>query len=260
MKTPERRHWPCSGVLIANFEHIFRLFFSVSIVNFEQVNVCCVMFLILFWCSFHLHLFIFSFHLHLFIFSFHLLFSSSLFIGIWDSLFILIIFTFFLSQTDGFIEKICHAFTSEISIFICDSVITSSKNIAISDLLTLSWRRPLSYRNQCIDLLWKSMDWFLHDNDHRHERVKMYLSLTKIFLKIKARFVFDFVGIYWARTPIVFDVYNLSVNFLAKHQLQGLFLVKLERMSKTSTVLVNRDSSWDGHFSVSCWMFSPPFS
>ena len=38
--------------------------------------------------------------------------------------------------------------------------------------LTLSWRRPLSYRNQSIDLQSKSMDWFLYDRDLRHERVK----------------------------------------------------------------------------------------
>ena len=31
-------------------------------------------------------------------------------------------------------------------------------------ILTLSWRWPLSYRNQSIDLLHKSMDWFLYDN------------------------------------------------------------------------------------------------
>ena len=35
--------------------------------------------------------------------------------------------------------------------------------------LTLWWRRPLSYRNQSIDLLRKSMDWFLYDNVLRHE-------------------------------------------------------------------------------------------
>ena len=39
-------------------------------------------------------------------------------------------------------------------------------------LLTLSWRRPLSYRNQSINLLCKSMDWFLYKNGFRHERVK----------------------------------------------------------------------------------------
>ena len=38
--------------------------------------------------------------------------------------------------------------------------------------LTLSRRRPLSYRNQSIDLRSKSGDWFLYDNDLRLERVK----------------------------------------------------------------------------------------
>ena len=38
--------------------------------------------------------------------------------------------------------------------------------------LTLSWWRLLSYKNQSIDLLRKSMDWFLYDNDLRHEKVK----------------------------------------------------------------------------------------
>ena len=39
-------------------------------------------------------------------------------------------------------------------------------------ILTLSWQRPLSYRNQSFDLLCKSRDWFLYDNGLRHERVK----------------------------------------------------------------------------------------
>ena len=38
-------------------------------------------------------------------------------------------------------------------------------------LLTLSWRRPLSYRNQSIDLRSESRDWFLYDNGLGHERV-----------------------------------------------------------------------------------------
>ena len=40
--------------------------------------------------------------------------------------------------------------------------------------LTLSWRKPLSYRNQSINLLRKSMDWFLYDNGLRHERFKKH--------------------------------------------------------------------------------------
>ena len=45
--------------------------------------------------------------------------------------------------------------------------------------LTLSWRRPLSYRNQPIDLQSKSMDWFLYNNGLRHERVKVILWFTQ---------------------------------------------------------------------------------
>ena len=41
----------------------------------------------------------------------------------------------------------------------------------LSFSLTLSWRRSLSYRNQSIDLLSKSMEWFLNDRDICHERV-----------------------------------------------------------------------------------------
>ena len=51
-------------------------------------------------------------------------------------------------------------------------------------LLTLSRRGPLSYRNQSIDLLCKSMDWFLYDNGLRHERVKN-IDEDKLLHKIK---------------------------------------------------------------------------
>ena len=52
-------------------------------------------------------------------------------------------------------------------------------------LLTFSWRRVLSYRNQSIDLLCKSMDWFLYGNALRHERVerKEILPATKNFIR-----------------------------------------------------------------------------
>ena len=38
-------------------------------------------------------------------------------------------------------------------------------------LLTLSWRRFLSYRNQSIDFQSKSINWFLYDRDLRHEEL-----------------------------------------------------------------------------------------
>ena len=43
--------------------------------------------------------------------------------------------------------------------------------VKAQNTLTLSRRRPLSYRNHSIDLLRKSMDWFLYDNRLRLERV-----------------------------------------------------------------------------------------
>ena len=44
----------------------------------------------------------------------------------------------------------------------------SPKYASTSTYLTLSWQRSLSYRNQAIHLLCKSMNWFLHDRDLRH--------------------------------------------------------------------------------------------
>ena len=49
-------------------------------------------------------------------------------------------------------------------------------------LLTLSWRRSLSYRNQSIDLLCKTIDWFLNDRGFCHERVKWDILQAKIWL------------------------------------------------------------------------------
>ena len=40
--------------------------------------------------------------------------------------------------------------------------------------LNVSWRRSLSYRKQSIDFQSKSMDWFLHDRNLRHEKVKYF--------------------------------------------------------------------------------------
>ena len=43
---------------------------------------------------------------------------------------------------------------------------------------TLSWQRPLSYRNHSIDLQSKLMDWFLYDNGLCHERGKFEKRLS----------------------------------------------------------------------------------
>ena len=38
IKTPEQRHWRCSGVFIANFEHISHLFLVLLFFNFKHVR------------------------------------------------------------------------------------------------------------------------------------------------------------------------------------------------------------------------------
>ena len=54
---------------------------------------------------------------------------------------------------------------------------TRSRSSFLNFIFNLFWRRPLSYRNQSIDLLGKPVDWFLYDNDLRHERVKTYQKM-----------------------------------------------------------------------------------
>ena len=52
IKIPERLHWHQrrhSGVFFVNFEHILSPFSSVSVVNFEQVNIIRVTFYEILW-------------------------------------------------------------------------------------------------------------------------------------------------------------------------------------------------------------------
>ena len=44
-------------------------------------------------------------------------------------------------------------------------------------ILSISWRRFLSYRNQSTDFFCESMDWFLYDRNLRHERVEHFQIL-----------------------------------------------------------------------------------
>ena len=59
-------------------------------------------------------------------------------------------------------------------LFIFRTAIYSDLFFSIYTLLALSWRRSLWYRNQFIDLHSKSLNCFLYDRDHRHERVKTF--------------------------------------------------------------------------------------
>ena len=67
--------------------------------------------------------------------------------------------------------------------------------------LTLSWRRPLSYRNQFTDLGSKSMDWFLYDNGLRHERFKnncTFIYLLDLFDLLTAN-LFKWTELNWSK-------------------------------------------------------------
>ena len=82
-------------------------------------------------------------------------------------------------------------------------------------LLTLSWRRLLSYRNQSIDLLGKSMDWFLYDKDLRHERMKKNIESNIFFEVQNYYFVFESVLIFffkWSYSQRCFDVAQRCEN------------------------------------------------
>ena len=76
----------------------------------------------------------------------------------------------FFQTSDGFFEKIFTHHTAQKN----KVLLTGFLQLRWPNLqdLTLSWRRYLSYRNQPIDLLCKSMNWFLYDKELRHERVK----------------------------------------------------------------------------------------
>ena len=45
------------------------------------------------------------------------------------------------------------------------------KNILLDYVLNFSWRKSLSYRNQSIDLFWKSMDWYPYDRNFFNEEI-----------------------------------------------------------------------------------------
>ena len=72
--------------------------------------------------------------------------------------------------------------SSSVSVYTLQNTITYLKVVKYwvftgRDLLTLSWRRSISYRNRFIDLQSKPMDWFLYDISLHHERVKQTWNL-----------------------------------------------------------------------------------
>ena len=96
-------------------------------------------------------------------------------------------------------------------------------------LLTFSWRRPLSYRNQSSDLQSKSMDWFLYDNGLRHERVKKTMVSTlaskkrAYLITIRGRHLLDIFPkntiLIWRQKTV--NLYNLFYDFACQTERQA---------------------------------------
>ena len=88
----------------------------------------------------------------------------------------------------------------------------------MKEIINLSWRGPLSYRNQSIDLQSKSeQDWFLYDNSLRHERVKLFKIPSEFFKRVKLKSVklSSIFRQYFLNEAVSYS-YTL-INFLQAH-------------------------------------------
>ena len=103
--------------------------------------------------------------------------------------------------------------------FVRDKIITysqRSEDICVS--LTLSQQRSLSYRNQCIDLQSKSMDWFLQDRNLRQERVNTFQANIPFLYRSSHQ-----------NCSVEIGVLKNFPKFTGKHLRQSLFFNKVAR-------------------------------
>ena len=70
--------------------------------------------------------------------------------------------------------------TKQIALLGRDKDIGQDRVALGSPFLTLSWRRPLSYRNQ-------SIDWFVYDSGLRHERVELEVLSSILNINFEIR-------------------------------------------------------------------------
>ena len=87
--------------------------------------------------------------------------------------------------------------------------------------LTLSRWRPLSYRNQSIDLLCESMNWFLYDNGLRHERANRKKNFPAVLgqCSLESKLLFELyhqmevkVSLNWSLSPNTQSKFALGQN------------------------------------------------
>ena len=97
-------------------------------------------------------------------------------------------------------------------------------------ILTLSWRRPLSYRNQSIDLVCKSMGWFLYDNGLRHERVKPFFN-SVLWLFCLPGNLFDFLFLVDLFRNIFIIFYCWNITLISHKRMKGSYLFLIQKQS-----------------------------
>ena len=107
--------------------------------------------------------------------------------------------------------------------------------------LTLSWRRPLSYRNQSIDLRSKSVDWFLYDNGLHHERVNTLTATNLCMTKAKLQEIIKNIffskkfssRLEWTFSFTIGNICHCHIYFLDKVQRTGNELcIELTKLKK----------------------------
>ena len=133
----------------------------------------------------------------------------------------------------------------------CSFKIAMSLKIVV---LTLSWRRSLSYRNLSTDFLCKPVKWFLYDRDLHHERVKEFLSL-----KFKIVFFF-FNPKYICSSCFRILLLVLEWNFLwnscyiiVTRSYNNTVLYKINTLNKTYVSMIKLKPLTDPAFHIFCW-------
>ena len=106
-------------------------------------------------------------------------------------------------------------------------------------LLTRSWRRPLSYRKQSIDLLHKSMDWFLYGNALRHERVNEIYLVSSNAKNMVSAFIFIAVSSWF----LVNFWYHMAHNFFWSLTCL-IFKFKDSMFANTSLIIMPETNTW----------------
>ena len=129
------------------------------------------------------------------------------------------------------------------------------------DKLTLSWRRPISYRNQSTFLRSKSMNWFLYDIGLRHERVniKKLFVWTEIFFltfNMKIRHLFFVVANLFLSEINHINVYVTKCRMLQRNVKRVLITQILWELNIQQKPKKNYKYKLDLTFSVIQWLWS----